>query len=457
MRFLSPILLLLASLCLSCSTPSPTPLQGKELTQQSANPKLPGYVAKRGKKAPYALVLVHGITGDGRTSWTNRDGAYWPKLMEGDPAFKDFDIYVHEYPTSLFGGCMAVSDLATTMHAHLKSDGVFENHESVIFLAHSMGGLVVRTFLLRYRENADKVPMVIFMATPSAGSWKANVGSLLPTCPQVEDLRTLDVNSFLKTQQSDWLNANFKDRIVSYCAIETKNSGGSLTVDRSSASLLCTREPLPLPADHSDVVKPNGTDDLPHKFLKNALSDLLAVQQRRLATTLSTTEVQTAREESKKADNNRRKQMLQSLVREYILSHDGLSPGLLAGTEWPPIDWLNKRVKELGESWTVAPGQNPMELRFLERDSASNIGGDSNPILQWGTSAPGTNSTYVIVNTGALKQYAQDYRLIVLYRGNDSFTEARDDTRVAKSDVFEITGERKTITTRLGQDLPPEN
>lgn len=374
--------------------------------------------------------------------------------MESDSAFEDFDVYVHEYPTSVFGECMAVSDLATTMHEHLKSDAVFENHEAVIFLAHSMGGLIVRTFLLRYREKADKVPMVVFMATPSAGSWKANIGSLLPTCPQVEDLRTLDTNSFLKTQQSDWLNANFKDQIVSYCGIEMQASDGSLTIDRSSASLLCTREPVPLPGDHSHVVKPNSIDDLSHKFLKNALSDLSALQRQRPITTLHTPEAKTSREESKIADNNRKKQILQSLTREYILSHDNISPGLLAGTEWPPIDWLNKRIKELGESWAVTPGQNSMELRFLDHKSLPDVfAGDSNPILQWGTSAPGTNSAYVTVNTGTLKRYARDYHLIVLYRASDSYTEARDDTRIAKSEIFEIAGERKTIGTRLGQDF----
>lgn len=357
----------LAFLFLSCTNLSQTPSPRTEQIQQAANLKLPSYVLKRAKKARYALVLIHGITGDGRSSWTSPNGTYWPKLMEGDPAFKDFDIYVYEYPTSLFGECMAVSDLAGAMHTHLKSDAVFEDHESVIFLAHSMGGLIVRTFLLRYRDKADNVPMIIFMATPSAGSWKAKVGSLLPTCPQVEDLRKLDVNSFLKTQQSDWLNASFKDRIVSHCGIETQTSGGSLTVDRSSASLLCTGELLSIPTDHSHVVKPNSTDDLPHRFLKNVLSDLPTLHQRKLS-----------------------------------------------------VD-----------------------------DGAD----DKNPILEWGTSDPGTSSAYVVVNTQTLKKYSMDYRLIVLYRASDNFTEARDDTRVVKSEVFDITGERKTIRTRLGQDF----
>jgi hypothetical protein len=194
--------------------------------------------------------------------------------MGDDPAFDNFDIYVYEYPTSRFGECLAVSDLATEMQTHLKNDSVFENHEKVVFLAHSMGGLIVRTFLLRYREAADQVPMLFFFATPSAGSRKANLASLLPTCSQVKDLRTLDINSFLKNQQSDWSNAKFRDRIVSHCAFETETSYGSLAVERGSATLLCTTESLPLPTAHSEIVKPDSTSDLAHKFVKNALSDL---------------------------------------------------------------------------------------------------------------------------------------------------------------------------------------
>lgn len=278
--------------------------------------------------------------------------------MEGDPAFENFDIYVYEYPTSLFGGCMAVSDLATGMHAHLKSDYVFETHDNVIFVAHSMGGLIVRTFLLRYRDNADKVPLLIFFGTPTAGSRKANVGNLLPTCSQVEDLRTLDANSFLKNQQNDWLNSHFQDRIASYCAVETQNAIGSLTVERASATLLCTKEPLALPTDHAAIVKPDNVNDLPHIFVKNALSDLPTLQRRQRPNPPP--------EPSLQAEAVRRRQLLKTLSREYILSHDNLSPALLAGTEWPPLDWMNKRLKELGENWSVLPGRNSMEIRFSE-------------------------------------------------------------------------------------------
>lgn len=69
---------------------------------------------------------------------------------------------------------------------------------------------------------------------------------------------------------------------------------------------------------------------------------------------------------SRNAEGDRRRNVLRAISQEYILSHDHISPGLLAGTEWPPLDWMNRRLGELGEEWSVIAGKNSMELRFSE-------------------------------------------------------------------------------------------
>lgn len=50
---------------------------------------------------------------------------------------------------------------------------------------------------------------------------------------------------------------------------------------------------------------------------------------------------------------SRRKGILAVLRHEWILSHKDVSPGLLAGTEEPPSDWINQRLNQLGEKWSV--------------------------------------------------------------------------------------------------------
>ena len=53
-------------------------------------------------------------------------------------------------------------------------------------------------------------------------------------------------------------------------------------------------------------------------------------------------------------ESERRQGVLQLLRNEYILSHVETSPGVLAGTEFPPSEWMNKRLRELGEKWTIS-------------------------------------------------------------------------------------------------------
>jgi hypothetical protein len=57
---------------------------------------------------------------------------------------------------------------------------------------------------------------------------------------------------------------------------------------------------------------------------------------------------------SSEAEMERRKGVQKALRNEYILSQPHVSEGLLAGTEYPPADWMNKRLRELGENWTFA-------------------------------------------------------------------------------------------------------
>ena len=364
------ICLIALFLCSGCADSSSHTSSQLELL--GSQPHLPGYVVKRVGGAKRALVLVHGITGNGKSSWTSSNGTYWPMLMRSDPVFEDVDVYVYEYPTHLFGNCLPVTDLANNLRLHLKNDRVFEDHEQVIFLAHSMGGLVVRQFLLRNRDSRDlidKVPLALFFATPTGGSWKANVGNILPTCQQVEDLRTLDVNSYLKSQQSDWLSSGLQERLVSYCAFETKNSGGSPTVDRSSATLLCSRDPEALPTDHSDAVKPESVNDLPHIMVRNAIRDLPSANLPRL-------DPQQQNLELKKQVGDLKDRMDQRFRHRAIREHLGrlITEGneiLQTVFQGPPVplpvnevnDWYNRAIRYLKENLDYS-----YEARFTAPD-----------------------------------------------------------------------------------------
>ncbi len=59
-------------------------------------------------------------------------------------------------------------------------------------------------------------------------------------------------------------------------------------------------------------------------------------------------------------------QLLAKLRHKYVLSHDNLSPALIAGLESPPDDWINTELRKSGATWYVKDGQiiNQAHLQF---------------------------------------------------------------------------------------------
>jgi hypothetical protein len=75
---------------------------------------------------------------------------------------------------------------------------------------------------------------------------------------------------------------------------------------------------------------------------------------------------------SQEAEMERMQGIEKALRSEYVLRHDNISPGLLAGTEFPPADWMNRRLQELGEKWKVtdnpaAPPRSPIQIIQTEK------------------------------------------------------------------------------------------
>ena len=114
------------------------------------------------------IVFVHGIHGS-RESWRASNGAYWPDMIRTDPRFAYSDVEVAEYPTPASNGKMSSVQLADILWARLQQDHVWE-HREVVFLAHSLGGILVEEMLLRHPAEAAKVRFIVSYGTPHEGS-----------------------------------------------------------------------------------------------------------------------------------------------------------------------------------------------------------------------------------------------------------------------------------------------
>ncbi|HYK00673.1 MAG TPA: alpha/beta fold hydrolase [Thermoanaerobaculia bacterium] len=177
--------------------------------------RLPGYIrGDADTKAERVIVFVHGIFGDGRTTWTNTTtGAYFPELLTADDAFAGASIWVHDFPSPKVAPSYSIDELADHLRRHLSHDNVLRNHRDVVFVAHSMGGLVVRAFLLKYRDllAPGRVPILYFFSTPTTGADIASYTRLLSTNPQLGDMRKMLTNrsGVLATYDAQWSSSEY--------------------------------------------------------------------------------------------------------------------------------------------------------------------------------------------------------------------------------------------------------
>jgi pimeloyl-ACP methyl ester carboxylesterase len=80
--------------------------------------------------------------------------------LKSDHTFDNSDIFVYSYRSDV-RATLSIDELTDNMRAALGAYGVL-NHSKIIFLSHSMGGIVTRAFLLKYKTIADKTLLHTF-------------------------------------------------------------------------------------------------------------------------------------------------------------------------------------------------------------------------------------------------------------------------------------------------------
>lgn len=165
-----------------------------KLSQSSAETSFPHEfpggveVLRECPNATVDICFVHGLTGDRTTTWTAQDQSDpWPKTLL-PCKLTTARILTYGYDAYVVRGSVAGSnrliDHATNLLNDLTTDRDLHNAASrpIIFVAHSLGGLVCKKAILSSRNNPDAhlrnvfnhTKGVIFMGTPHKGSWMAD-------------------------------------------------------------------------------------------------------------------------------------------------------------------------------------------------------------------------------------------------------------------------------------------
>jgi pimeloyl-ACP methyl ester carboxylesterase len=221
------------------------------------------------------IIFVHGVMGESTATWTNpASKAFWPELLEGDKDFDRANILVVDFPSPAIGTSFSIDELAENLRLTLESKDI-GNQSELIFIAHSMGGLVTRAFLEKYRDMASKVKLLYFLATPTTGSFAASIAKIASQNPQFAKIVPMTSDSYLADLQRTWLASPELSSLPSYCAYEIQPTYGIKIVEQQSATNLCNRRLDPIDADHIDIAKPENAQAMPYLAFKSAYLSLL--------------------------------------------------------------------------------------------------------------------------------------------------------------------------------------
>ena len=228
----------------------------------------PYYVQRSGYDT--VVVFVHGLFGDARSTWTNDETHnYFPELLKKDAELSRVDIFVHSFASPFVTTTYTIDELVEQMRNVFDQQQVFERHQKVVFVCHSLGGVVVRAYLKRFENARKKVSLIYNFAVPTNGSQLATAAQYLSKNGQLKGLLPIAANEFLSSIQNDW--RAFDSRPYTRCAYEIQPTFHLVrAVELDSATALCDGSVDPIDATHMRISKPKDEKDRPFSVFRQA-------------------------------------------------------------------------------------------------------------------------------------------------------------------------------------------
>jgi pimeloyl-ACP methyl ester carboxylesterase len=211
------------------------------------------------------IVFIHGWTGDAKETWKR-----YPELMCDDARFSAFEIVSVGYPTLMARRGLTVAQMAEWIQEGLRDELKIKETDKVIFIAHSMGGLVAReiTILRRLAQSPGTVVLLAEIGSPHNGAAIAPLAAALGLSKDLtRDM--LEDSSALKSLQVGWNQLAPKPQTLCY------SSPQDSVVNEASAFFQCDYQ-LAFPVwSHTEMVKPESRDDSRYRLPTQEISTRL--------------------------------------------------------------------------------------------------------------------------------------------------------------------------------------
>lgn len=240
------------------------------------------------KKENSKLVLfIHGLTGDSET-WKNSQNKHFGEMLADSDIVDEYDIAEYTYHTKIVDNNKVKTALRQIFNRNkdkaikksIDIGGVseilqaelyvkFNHYKQIIIVAHSMGGLVAKSYILKCieEETNHKVSLLLSLAVPHKGSNWALYGRSINN-KQTYDLEPL--SDFLDGIDDRWENSpeNILPEVV---CIYGKHDSVVLPKSASPKRLKNKARSLACDEDHTSISRPTDEEDIVFLFVKKTL------------------------------------------------------------------------------------------------------------------------------------------------------------------------------------------
>src|SRR6266404_1813578 len=225
-----------------------------------------------GRVLTYDAVFVHGLDGDGLTSWTEAKKLEesWLAWLAAD--LLDLSLWSLSYDIKALSwraNTMPLQDRATNILELLLSNDL--GTRPLAFVCHSYGGLLVKQMLRNGSDSNEPAKLklventqgIVFLATPHMGSdkatWFTHYAKILSPSVSIAELQAQ--NAQLRDLNHWYRNNAEKFGVETAVLFETKPTKGIHIVDQTSADPgIRGITPIPVDTNHIDICKPKSRE-----------------------------------------------------------------------------------------------------------------------------------------------------------------------------------------------------
>jgi len=241
------------------------------------------------------VIFIHGLMGHPYDTWHRGKGDnedFWPAwLGEELPELGIWSLGYEIEPLACKGNSMPLVERATSILTLLDAYDVGDR--PLIFITHSMGGLLLKQMLhhaydfgsQRWKAIVEQTQGIVYLSTPHSNvdftNWMNYIGSLLGNAVNIEELES----NHLQLRELNSLYRHHphlsKIPIEVYC--EQLHTYGILIVSETSADPgISGVKPIPLDENHISISRPASKESLLYLRVKRFIRQQIALDSKPL-------------------------------------------------------------------------------------------------------------------------------------------------------------------------------